>query len=81
MVSQQHFGSEPLKALKLKLAAVKTHSYNSLCVCLLNSIFSLCFHGFYTKPLWDYAGRRRLVSGFLKSLQCEDRSEIPGRVT
>lgn len=34
MVSQQLFGSQPLKALKLKVAAVKTHCDNCVYVCV-----------------------------------------------
>lgn len=66
-VFQQHSGSEPLKALKLKLASVKTHSYNSVCV-FSYCFFSSSFHGLNTEPLWEYNGRCRPVKGiFLKS--------------
>ncbi len=44
-MSQQHFGSEPLKALKLKLTAVETHSFNSVCVflCVSSLLVSMDF--------------------------------------
>lgn len=70
---QQHFGSEPSKALRLKLAAVDT--LLQLCMCVFYRIFSLCFHGLYTRPLWEYAGCCWPVEGLLKSLECEGRRD------
>lgn len=56
-VPQQHFGSEPSNALKLKLAAVDTHSYNSACVFFLPHLFSLFSWTLYQSIM----GVRRLL--------------------
>ena len=51
------------------------HTLLQLCMCVFYHIFSLCFHGLYTRPLWEYAGCCWPVKGLLKSLECEGRRD------
>lgn len=58
---QQHFGSEPSKALRLMLAAVDTHSYNSACV-----FFTIYFLFVFMDFIPDHYGSTPVVAGLSK---------------